>query len=60
MLVDGEIVGTWRARKAGPALTVSVELWGPADRARLEEQARRLAAFRGLTLAAVEVAGERG
>ena len=32
VLVDGEIVGTWRARKAGAALTVSVELWAPADR----------------------------
>ena len=57
VLVDGEVVGTWRAKKSGPAVTVSVELWAPVDRGRLADQAERLAAFRGSTLAGVEVSG---
>jgi hypothetical protein len=59
VLVGGEIVGTWRARKAGTAVTVTVAPWAPvpADRrAQIGDQAERLAACRGLTLAAVEVA----
>src|SRR4051812_35366327 len=56
VLADGEIVGTWRARKTGNAVTVSAELWGAADRAAIEEQAERLAAFRGLRLAGADVA----
>jgi hypothetical protein len=55
VLSGGEIAGTWRARKAGVAVTVSVELWSPADRTAIEEQAERLAAFRGLPLKAVDV-----
>jgi hypothetical protein len=55
VLSDGEIVGTWRARKAGAAVTVSVELWRPADRGAITDQAERLAAFRGLRLSAVEI-----
>ena len=55
VLSGGEIVGTWRARKSGAAVTVSVELWAPADRAAVSEQAERLAAFRGLALAAVQM-----
>ena len=53
---DGEIVGTWRARKSGAAVTVSVDLWAPADREAVTEQAERLAAFRGLRLDGVDVA----
>ena len=58
MLVDGEIAGTWRARKAGSAVTVSVELWSPASpavRTAISEQAERPAAFRRLRLSGVEV-----
>src|SRR3954469_3408670 len=55
VLSDGEIVGTWRARKAGAAVTVSVGLWRPADRGAITDQAERLAAFRGLRLSAVEI-----
>jgi len=55
VLANGEIVGTWRARKAGAAVTVSVELWSPADRAAVAEQAERLAAFRGLTLKCLDI-----
>jgi hypothetical protein len=57
VLADGEIAGTWRARKAGNAVTVSVELWASARRAAIEEQAERLAAFRRVGLRTVEVSG---
>jgi hypothetical protein len=56
VLHAGEIVGTWRARKAGSALTVTVDLWAPADRQGVADQAERLAACRGLALASVDVA----
>jgi hypothetical protein len=55
VLSDGEIAGTWRARKAGGSLTVSVALWAPVDRGRLAAQAEQLAAFRGLSLASMDV-----
>jgi Winged helix DNA-binding domain len=53
VLVDGEIAGTWRPRKSGSKLTVQVDLWRDVPRGEVEEQAARLAAFRGLTLAGV-------
>ena len=59
VLADGELVGVWRARKAGTALTVTVEPWTPLSptvRGAIGEQAERLAAFRGLRLKAVDVA----
>ena len=34
VLVDGEIVGTWRARKSGSALTVTLDLWSAPTGAR--------------------------
>jgi Winged helix DNA-binding domain len=49
VLVDGEIVGIWRARTKDTRLEVSVEPFGrPARRARdaIEEEAVRLAPFR--------------
>ena len=58
VLVDGEIAGSWRPRKTGQRLTVTVELWQElpaAVRSELDEQAERLAACRGVTLAGVEV-----
>jgi hypothetical protein len=58
VLVDGEIAGTWRARKAGSAVAVAVDLWSPVDpveRRAIGEQAERLAAFRQLPLKSVEV-----
>jgi hypothetical protein len=58
VLVDGEIVGTWRAKKTGPAVAVSVEPWiplAPDERTAVGEQAERLAAFRGLALTAVQI-----
>jgi hypothetical protein len=57
VLSGGEIVGTWRARKAKAGIAVSVDLWAPADRTAIEAQAERLAVFRGLPLAAVDVLG---
>jgi hypothetical protein len=53
VLADGAVVGSWRARKAGAALRVAVELWQPAR--GVEEQAERLAAVRGLRLAGVDL-----
>lgn len=58
VLVDGEIAGPWRPRQSGKKLTVRVEPWRPpskATRAAIAEQAERLAAHRGVTLAAVDL-----
>jgi hypothetical protein len=58
VLVDGEVAGTWRPRKAGRRLTVLVEPWGPfapGVREAVGEQAERLAAHRHVRLTAVEV-----
>ena len=55
VLSGGEIVGTWRARKSGSAVTVTVEPWQPVDRTAVGEQAERLAAFRGLPLKALDI-----
>lgn len=51
--LDGEIVGTWRPKSSGTSLTVSFQPWLPTSKARraeIAEQARRLAAVRGLEL----------
>lgn len=59
VLVDGEIVGTWRAKKTGAAVSVAVDMWEPASpdvRAAVGEEAERLATFRGLRLKSVDVA----
>ena len=56
VVVAGEVAGTWRPRTSGRRLTVAVEPWGPLparDRALLEEEAERLAAFRNATLSGV-------
>lgn len=55
VLTDGEIAGAWRARKAGGGVTVTVQLWTAADRTALDEQAERLARFRGLRLLGVTI-----
>ena len=57
VLVDGDLVGTWRPRKAGKKLSLTVELWADVPRGALEEQAERLAAVRGTGLAGVDVSG---
>jgi hypothetical protein len=59
VLAGGELAGLWRPRKAGKALTVTVEPWGrvtAAARGAVQEQAERLAASRGVVLKAVEFA----
>ncbi len=59
VLVDGEIVGTWRARRSGNSVTVTVSLWDTVPRAAtnaIAEQAERLAAFRDARLAGVDFA----
>ena len=56
VLVDGEVAGTWRPRKAGKRLRVSVDLWTgdtAAVRAAITQQAERLAAHRQVALAGV-------
>jgi len=55
---DGGGVGTWRPRAGGKAFSVEVEPWAPlakADRARIEAEAERLAAFRAKPLKAITV-----
>jgi hypothetical protein len=58
VLVDGELVGSWRARKTGSAVAVQVTPWDGADartRRAISEQAGRLADFRGLALKTVDI-----
>ena len=53
-----DIIGTWRPKAAGSTFTLRLDLWGKvskAVRSRIEAEAERLAAHRGLTLAAVDV-----
>lgn len=60
LLVDGEIVGTWRPRKSGRKLVVTVEAFGPlSERAmkELREEAQHVARLRGAASAAVEFGG---
>jgi hypothetical protein len=50
VLADGDVVGTWRPRKSGSALTVTVDPWTPVNtalRTTIGEQAELLATFRG-------------
>ncbi|NLT55796.1 MAG: winged helix DNA-binding domain-containing protein [Actinomycetales bacterium] len=57
VLVDGEIVGTWRPRASGRSLRVGVEpwtAWTPRQRTAVAEQAERLASHRGVRLAGVD------
>lgn len=59
VLVDGDLVGTWRPRKSGSRLTVAVQPWGKlpgAVRKRIAAQAELLSAYRGIALAGVDFA----
>jgi hypothetical protein len=54
VVADGEILALWRPRSSGNRLRLAVEPWHKltvAERAAIEEQAERLAAHRGVTLA---------
>jgi hypothetical protein len=56
VFVDGEIAGTWRPKAAGKKLTVVVEEFAPlppAVREQIDAEAERVAAVRGMALAAV-------
>jgi hypothetical protein len=58
VLVDGEVVGTWRARAARDRLTMTVEPFGRLPRgarAAIGEEAERLAPLRGCRTAEVLV-----
>ncbi|MEE6259767.1 winged helix DNA-binding domain-containing protein [Plantactinospora sonchi] len=60
VLVDGELVGSWRPRKSGRKFTVAVRPWrrlSSATRDAVAEQAERLAGYRGVTLSGVEFGG---
>jgi hypothetical protein len=61
VLLDGEIVGTWRARKSGTKLRLQVQLWAKAPaslRSAITEQADRLAAYRQAQLAGIDFADQ--
>jgi Winged helix DNA-binding domain len=58
VLHAGEVVGTWRARTAGAAVTVSVVLWRSVPdsvRSAIGDQAEQLAQFRHISLKAVDI-----
>ena len=60
VLLHGEVAGTWRPRQSGGRLRLAVALFAPAsgaDRTALEEQAERLAGYRGVRLAGVDLVG---
>ncbi|MFE9960279.1 winged helix DNA-binding domain-containing protein [Micromonospora sp. NPDC005299] len=59
VLVDGQLVGTWRPRKSGRTMKLAIQPWQKlpaATRATIVEQAERLAAHRTVSLAGVEFA----
>ncbi|PTR31893.1 winged helix DNA-binding protein [Rhodococcus sp. OK519] len=60
VLADGEIVGTWRPRKSGRRLTLTVETFGTlsaAVRTQLHGEAEGVAALRGASAVQVEFEG---
>ncbi|MBF9134080.1 AlkZ family DNA glycosylase [Plantactinospora sp. S1510] len=59
VLVDGELVGSWRPRKSGGKLTVAVQPWrrlSAATRRAVTAQAEHLAAYRAASLTGVDFA----
>ncbi|MFC4147905.1 DNA glycosylase AlkZ-like family protein [Micromonospora mangrovi] len=59
VLVDGDLVGTWRPRKSGRTMKLAVQPWRELPDSRrkaIVEQAERLAAYRGVSLAGVDFA----
>ncbi|MFG1916736.1 winged helix DNA-binding domain-containing protein [Micromonospora sp. NPDC048898] len=57
VLVDGDLVGTWRPRKSGRTFTVAVQPWhrlSAATRTAVTAQAERLAAHRRVPLGGVD------
>ena len=59
VVVDGEVLGTWRPKTSGDQLTLTVDLWRrptTGERSKVDEEAERLAGFRGVDLKAVSTA----
>ncbi|MFG3558514.1 winged helix DNA-binding domain-containing protein [Micromonospora sp. NPDC047557] len=59
VLVDGDLVGTWRPRKSGRTLTVAVQPWqrlSAGTREAITAQAEHLAAHRSTRFAGVDFA----
>ncbi|MET8366303.1 winged helix DNA-binding domain-containing protein [Micromonospora sp. NPDC005194] len=59
VLVDGDLVGTWRPRKSGRTLTIAVQPWqrlSAGTRDAITTQAEHLAAHRDVSLASVDFA----
>jgi hypothetical protein len=57
IVVDGEVIGTWRPRSSGKRLTILTEPWRSVTRRTRQdvaEQAERLADHRGVELVAVD------
>lgn len=53
IVVDGDVIGTWRPKSSGTSLTITVELWSPVDAATtaaIATEGERLAAHRGVRL----------
>jgi hypothetical protein len=60
VVVDGEVVGTWRPRASGRKLGLAVDHWGTHGAwldAAVSEQAERFAQFRGLALTGIDHTG---
>ncbi|WP_433268574.1 DNA glycosylase AlkZ-like family protein [Actinosynnema sp. CS-041913] len=53
IMVDGEVLGIWRAKTTGGRLDVTLSPFAPLDTARFVDEARRLAAARGLDSARI-------
>jgi hypothetical protein len=57
VLADGEITGTWRPRKSGRRLTITVKTFGSLpdrDKTSLQHEAEQVAPLRGASSVAVE------
>jgi hypothetical protein len=56
VLVDGDVVGSWRPRQSGGRFRLQLDLWSSPKRARtaIEPEAERLAAFRGTELTGID------
>lgn len=57
VFADGEVIGTWRPKASGAKLTLTVSAAKritKADRSRIDAEAERVAAVRGLTLTRVD------
>jgi hypothetical protein len=59
VLVNGDLVGTWRPRKSGNTFTVAIQPWqklSGTTRKAITEEAERLAAYRAISLTGVDFA----